>query len=144
MRQLITGVRPALFLRGSYSDLLLARWGDAALLFYLSSVHRQVFFDFTLDGRVLAFTAIAATLTGLLFGVAPAFRGTRHSLTSAIKASHAAAGGPRTVFRLWIVASQVALSLVLLVTAGPAAAHLPQSGNRGHGFRLRPRSARQT
>jgi predicted permease len=117
MRQLITECILLSF-SGAVLGLLLARWGDAALLFYLSSVHRQVFFDFTLDARVLVFTAAAATLTGLLFGVAPAFRGTRTSLTSAIKASHSAAGGPRTRFRLWIVASQVALSLVLLVTAG--------------------------
>jgi putative ABC transport system permease protein len=87
-------------------------------LFFLSSAHQQVFFDFTLDSRVLLFTAASATLTGLLVGVAPAFRGTATSLTTAIKASHATAGGPRTQFRLWIVASQVALSLALLVTAG--------------------------
>jgi putative ABC transport system permease protein len=117
MRQLMTEC-VLLSFSGAVLGLLLARWGDVALLFFLSSVHQQVFFDFTLDWRVLLFTAAAATLTGLLFGVAPAFRGTATSLTSVIKASHAAAGGPRTQFRLWIVASQVALSLVLLVTAG--------------------------
>jgi predicted permease len=117
MRQLITEC-VLLSFSGAALGLLFARWGDAALLFFLSSVHQQVFFDFTLDARVLLFTAAAATLAGLLFGVAPAFRGTATSLTSVIKASHAAAGGPRTQFRLWIVASQVALSLVLLVTAG--------------------------
>jgi putative ABC transport system permease protein len=117
MRQLIVECILLSF-AGAILGLLLARWGDALLLFYLSSVHHQVFFDFTLDARILAFTAIAATLTGLLFGVAPAFRGTSTSLTTAIKENHAAAGGPRTRLRLWIVASQVALSLVLLVTAG--------------------------
>jgi len=117
MRQLITEC-VLLSFSGAVLGLLLARWGDTALLFYLSSVHRQVFFDFTLDTRVLLFTAGAATLTGLLFGVAPAFRGTRSSLASAIKASHSAAGGPRSRLRLWIVASQVALSLVLLIAAG--------------------------
>ncbi len=117
MRQLITEC-VLLSFSGAVLGLPLARWGDAALLFFLSSVRQQVFFDFTLDGRVLLFTAATATLTGLLFGVAPALRGTRTSLTSAIKVSHGAAGGLRTRFRLWIVASQVALSLVLLVTAG--------------------------
>jgi predicted permease len=117
MRQLIAEC-VLLSFAGAALGLLLARWGDALLMSYLSSVRREVFLDFTLDGRVLAFTAITATLTAPLFGMAPAFRGTRASLTSAIKASHAAAGGPRMRFRLWIVASQVALSLVLLVTAG--------------------------
>ena len=66
----------------------------------------------------MRFTTAIAVFTGLLFGVAPAFRGTRGSLTSAIKETHAPGRGMRGRFRLWIVASQVALSLVLLVTAG--------------------------
>jgi predicted permease len=103
---------------GASLGLLVARWGDAMLLHFLSGVREQVYLDFTLDARVLAFTAGAAVLTGLLFSIAPALRSTGLSLTSAIKANHASAGGPRTRFRLWIVASQVALSLVLLVTAG--------------------------
>jgi predicted permease len=103
---------------GAALGLLFARWGDTLLLDYLSGVHRQVFMDFSLDARVLMFTAGAATITGLLFGATPALRATRASLTSTIKENHATAGGPRTRIRLWIVASQVALSLVLLVTAG--------------------------
>jgi predicted permease len=117
MRQLIAEC-VLLSFAGAVLGLVLARWGDSLLLLYLSTLSRQVFFDFSPDWRVLTFTAATAILTGLLFGVAPAFRGTRASLTSAMKASHAAAGGPRSRFRLWIVASQVALSLVLLVTAG--------------------------
>jgi predicted permease len=103
---------------GAALGLALAHWGDALLLNYLSGVHRQVFLDFALDARVLIFTAGAATITGLLFGVAPALRGTLVSLSSAVKENHATAGGPCTRLRLWIVASQVALSLVLLVSAG--------------------------
>jgi putative ABC transport system permease protein len=116
MRQLITECALLSF-SGAILGLLFARWGDSLLLLHLSTIGRQVFFDFSLDRRVLIFTSAVAILTGLLFGLAPAFRGTRTSLTSAIKTSHAAAGGPRAQFRLWIVASQVALSLVLLVTA---------------------------
>jgi putative ABC transport system permease protein len=117
MRQLIVECL-LLSVAGAALGLLLARWGDTLLLNYLSGVHRQVFLDFALDARVLIFTAGAATITGLLFGVAPAFRGTTVSLSSAVKENHATAGGPRTRLRLSIVASQVALSLVLLVTAG--------------------------
>ncbi|HEX3743668.1 MAG TPA: ABC transporter permease [Bryobacteraceae bacterium] len=117
MRQLIVEC-VLLSFAGAAFGLLLARWGDKLLAISLSTVNHQVFFDFALDGRVLAFTAAIATFTGLLFGVAPALLGTRTSLTSAIKANHGGAGGPRTRLRLWIVASQVALSLVLLVAAG--------------------------
>jgi predicted permease len=102
---------------GALLGLLFARWGNAILLHYLSSWRSAVFLDFSLDGRVLAFTAATAVLAGLLFGAAPAFRGTRESLTTAIKESNAS-DRRRSRFRLWIVASQVALSLVLVVTAG--------------------------
>ena len=117
MRQLIVECLVLSF-AGAALGLLLARWGDNLLLHYLSGVHRQVFLDFTLDSRVLIFTAGIATVTGLLFGVAPALRGTTVSLASAVKDNRATAAGPRTRLRLWIVASQMALSLVLLVTAG--------------------------
>ena len=117
MRQLIAECLLLSF-AGAALGLLLARWGGTLLLNYLSGVHRQVFLDFALDARVLIFTAGAAIITGLLFGVAPAVRGTIVSLASTVKENHATAGGPRTRLRLWIVASQVALSLVLLVTAG--------------------------
>lgn len=103
---------------GAALGLVLARWGDTLLAFSFSTVSRRVFFDFDLDSRVLAFTAAVAILTGLLFGVAPAMRGSRASITGATQAAHRVAGGRRTRFRLWIVGSQVALSLVLLVTAG--------------------------
>jgi predicted permease len=117
MRQLIAECLLLSF-AGAALGLLLARWGDTLLLNYLSGVHEQVFLDFALDARVLIFTAGVATITGLLFGVAPALRGTVVSLSSAVKENHATAGGPRSRLRLWIVASQVALSLMLLVTAG--------------------------
>jgi predicted permease len=107
-----------LSLAGATLGVLFAPLADKALLYSLSSTRQQIFFDFTLDMRVLGFTAVIATLTGLLFGLAPAFRCTRASLADAMKANHAAAGGPRSKLLLWIVSSQVALSLLLLVAAG--------------------------
>ena len=46
-----------------------------------------VFLDLSIDSRVLAFTAGVAILTGLLFGLAPAWRGTRVDPHSAMKAN---------------------------------------------------------
>ena len=117
MRQLIIE-SVLLSLLGALLGLGFARWGNAILLHYLSTVHNQVFLDFSLDTRVIAFTSGIALLTGLLCGVAPAFRGTRVSLGAVIKEGPSSDRGVRGGFRLWIVASQVALSLVLLVTAG--------------------------
>jgi predicted permease len=106
-----------LSLSGALLGLWLARWGGIILLGYLSTWRSAIFLDFSLDNRVLAFTAGIAVLTGLLFGAAPAFRGARESLTTAIKEANAS-DRRRSSLRLWIVASQVALSLVLVIAAG--------------------------
>lgn len=105
---------------GALLGLLFARWGSALLVRYISTARNQVFLDLSLDGRVLGFTAAVALLTAILFGVLPAFRSTRLSLTTAMKGSEAVEkeGPVRFRTRKWIVACQVALSLLLLVAAG--------------------------
>jgi putative ABC transport system permease protein len=105
---------------GALLGMLFARWGNAVLLRYMSTGGNEVFFDLSLNARVLAFTATVAVLTGVLFGVFPAFRSTRISLTSAMKGIRAAEGETQVRFRAgkWMVASQMALSLVVLVAAG--------------------------
>jgi putative ABC transport system permease protein len=116
-RQLMTECL-LLSIAGALLGLWFARWGNTILLRYLSRVNYTVFLDFSLDGRVLGFTTAVVVLTALLFGMAPVLWGTRTSLTSAIKETHASDRGIRGRLRLWIVGAQVALSLVLLVTAG--------------------------
>jgi putative ABC transport system permease protein len=105
---------------GALLGILLARWGNTLLVRYISTAQDKVSLEFSLDARVLGFTVAVAILTGTLFGILPAFRSTRVSLTSAMKGSHAEDSERRVRFRpaKWIVASQVALSLVLLVAAG--------------------------
>jgi predicted permease len=105
---------------GAILGVLFARWGSIFLVRFVSRTHNQIFLDLRIDGRVLAFTVGIAVLTGLLFGIQPAFRATRVSLTSAMKGENAVAGDMRGRFRSerWIVAAQVALSLILLVGTG--------------------------
>jgi predicted permease len=105
---------------GALAGILFARWGTTLLVRYISTAKNAVFLDLSLDGRVLGFTATVAVLTGLMFGVLPAIRCTRVSLPSAMKGSQALESERPARFRTrqWIVASQVALSLVLLVAAG--------------------------
>ncbi|HXJ91720.1 MAG TPA: ADOP family duplicated permease, partial [Terriglobia bacterium] len=119
IRQLLTEC-VMLSLAGAVLGILFARWGTALLVRYLSTARNAVFLDLSFDGRVLGFTAAIAALTAILFGLLPALRSTRVSLTSAMKGSHALDLDRPARFRgrKWIVASQVTLSLVLLVAAG--------------------------
>ncbi len=76
-------------------------------------------FDFNVDLRVLAFTAGLAVLTGILFGLVPALRATRPDLVAALKNESTVFGRIRGFgLRNGLVVVQVALSLVLLASAG--------------------------
>jgi putative ABC transport system permease protein len=73
-----------------------------------------------IDGRVLAFTMLISLLTGITFGLAPAWQGTQTDLNATLKAvsRHNPGGIGRTRTRNALVVTQVALSLILLVAAG--------------------------
>jgi len=119
IRQLLTECI-LLSLAGAALGLLFARWGEMLLVRFISTRRDQVFLNLSLDWRVLAFTSAVAIVTGVLFGILPAFRSTRVSLASAMKGGQSEDSDLRARFRSgrWIVATQIALSLVLLVGAG--------------------------
>ncbi|MDQ3652169.1 MAG: ABC transporter permease [Acidobacteriota bacterium] len=76
--------------------------------------------DFSVDGRVLAFTVALSVLTGLVFGLAPALQATRADLVPALKDEAVALDQQQRRFNLRnaLVVAQVALSFVLLIGAG--------------------------
>ena len=120
IRQLLTECL-LLSTAGALLGILFARWGTALLVRTISTTNKKIFLDLSFDWRILGFTAAVAVLTGLLFGILPALRSTRVSLTAAMKGGSQSEGSERRGrFRpgKWIVASQVALSLVLLVASG--------------------------
>ncbi len=119
IRQLLTE-SVLLSFAGALVGVLLARRGDALLVRLMSTTRSPVALDIALDTRVFTFTAVVAVLTGILFGLLPAFRSTRLSVTMAMKGGQALEAEGRTRIRPgnWIVASQVGLSLVLLIAAG--------------------------
>jgi predicted permease len=119
IRQLLTECVMLSF-AGTLVGMLFARWGCVLLVRFISTTKNPVFLSVSIDSRILAFTAGIAVLTGLLFGVLPAFRSTQVSLASTMKQSHACESEGRALFGFgrWIVASQVALSLVLVIVAG--------------------------
>jgi predicted permease len=80
--------------------------------------------DVGIDGRVLLFTMLLSIFSGILFGLAPAFRVSRLDLNSTLKdASRGSAGtsavwGQGNNLRRLLVVSELALSVVLLIGAG--------------------------
>ena len=73
--------------------------------------------DLSLNWRVLAFTLGVSLLTGVLFGLAPAWRATSVDLATSLKQSRRTTGAVSRLSK-GLVVVQVALSLVLLVGAG--------------------------
>src|SRR5262245_33695892 len=73
-----------------------------------------------LDGRSLAFTILVAGLTGLLFGLAPAWQTTKPDINVALKDSGAGMTDSlqRNRLRALLIVSEIALSMVLLIGAG--------------------------
>jgi len=72
-----------------------------------------------LDWRVLGFTMALSLLTGIIFGLAPAWRATRVDLTPTLKDSgRGSSAASRSLLSRGLVVMQVALSLLLLVGAG--------------------------
>jgi predicted permease len=71
------------------------------------------------DFRILAFTFAVSTFTGVLFGLAPALQSTRPSVAPTLKdQAGSVLGGGQARLRKALVASQVAVSLLLLIGAG--------------------------
>jgi putative ABC transport system permease protein len=107
-----------LSLAGGGLGLLLAFWGVRALGPWsgasLPSMH-----GLGIDAWVLAFTLGVSVITGLAFGLAPAVQAWRTDVNAAIKEEgRGDTGGHRNRLRHLLVASEVALALVLLIGAG--------------------------
>ena len=97
-----------------------AVWGSKVLVSMLSQSGRSVLLDLSPDRMVLLFTVAVATVTGLVFGVVPAWRAGRVDPQAAMKARGRGVAEGHSRFRIGkaLVAAQVALSLVLIAGAG--------------------------
>ena len=72
-----------------------------------------------MDWRVVEFSLIAAALSCLVFGLAPAWQTIRMDFLGTLKSGgHGASGPRRTIGRDILVAGQVALAMVVLIAAG--------------------------
>ena len=95
IRQLLTESL-LLALLGGIGGLLAADWGSTALVRLGDGGAATLSVDVRPDWRVLVFTLAVSVLTGLLFGLLPAIRATRVSLTETMKAhARSVAGGEK-------------------------------------------------
>ena len=74
--------------------------------------------DVSIDRRVLAFTVAIAFATSITFGLAPALASTGGAIARFIGASRGAVGGSSTRTRKLLVVCELALAVILLVSAG--------------------------
>jgi len=96
---------------GGALGILVGRWGQQLLPGTMGHAS-------PLDWRVLAFVIIVTSMTGVVFGIAPALRATRTDVNVALKEQSRTVAGSRSLFGRSLVAAQVAISLVLLIGAG--------------------------
>jgi predicted permease len=103
---------------GGVAGVLLSRIALKALLGADLPLPLPISLDVSLDVRVLTFAIGASALAGMLFGLLPALQATRASVIEWIKNENAGGGpGRRLTMRNVLVVGQVAVSLLLLVTA---------------------------
>jgi predicted permease len=116
LRQLLTESL-LLALIGGALGLVLAKFGTAAAL---AAVPRTLSRseDIGLDPRVLLFTLLISILAGIIFGLAPAWRTTRASLSGTLSESGRAVAGSRGGAQTVFVVGEMAMAMVLLIGAG--------------------------
>src|SRR6266540_980622 len=102
---------------GGLCGLLVAVW-SFALLRHLIPSGLAGSVALGLDGQALAFTLGLSLLTGVLFGLAPAWQATRMDVNEALKQSGARSGSVHNRLQNALVVVEVASALVLLIGAG--------------------------
>ncbi len=110
----------ALFLAtiGGALGLLASKWAVAALLSTTPPGPIPLSLEASIDFKVLLFTILAILLAAILVGLAPALRGTRMDVASTLRATGGGSTSGSSRLRHALISGQLALSMVLLISAG--------------------------
>lgn len=138
VRQLLTE-NLLLFFTGGALGLLVGAFGARLLWSFRPAGISADGIPLNMDAKVFLFTAGITVLTGVLFGMIPAFRGSRANLAETLKAggrtgSEAIARSP---LRIALVAGELALALVGLTCAGLFVRSMQKAEEINPGFETR-------
>jgi predicted permease len=126
----------ALSLAGGAAGLLVAFLGARAIVALTFRGAAAIPIDASPSPRVLAFAIGASLLTGAMFGVAPAWLGSRSDPIDAMRAGGRTSSDRGSRVRRLLLALQVAMSLVLIVCAGLLGRSLVKLQSQDFGFRI--------
>ena len=140
IRQLLTeGLLIAV--TGAAAGLLLAQWTDALLLRMVSGASSgppSIHLDLQPDARVLGFTLAVALLTTIFFALIPFLNSTRLDLTPVLKSTPTGTSSESSHRRFpagkILVVTQIAVSVILLVSAGLLVRSLSRLGQVNLGY----------
>jgi predicted permease len=132
IRQLLTESM-LLSAAGGGLGLLLAWWGTGAALSALPQALPRAN-DVGIDARVLLFTLTVCIVVGVLFGLAPALKTSRPDLHETLKEGGRGASGAKYRMQGIFVVAEIALAVVLLISAGLAIRSMMRLWNVNPGF----------
>jgi putative ABC transport system permease protein len=127
---------------GGASGLLLAPWGAKALV-SLSPPELGDFRSVEISAAALSFTFVVSLLTGVIFGLVPAFEASNIKLNDTLKEAGRSSTGSARSRRLRgaLVVAEIALALTLLAGAGLLARGFLRLQGVDTGFNLLPAGA---
>ena len=131
VRQLLTE-SVLLSILGAAFGTLIAWWGTKAIV-ALAPPNLPGVQAATVDGRVLAVTLVVATVTGILFGLAPALTLAESGPATLLRSGQTVHGRGR--LQRGMIAAELALSVVLLAGAGLLSRSLQKLSAVDPGFR---------
>ena len=137
VRQLLTESVLLSLIAGA-AGILLGVWLLNLLMSFIPALPEgiRVALDVSLDWRVVAYTLAFATITGILFGLAPALRTSKTEVSTVLKDDSSLFAGfyRKSRARMALVVVQVAFSLLLLIGAGLVLRGLERSRPTRLGF----------
>jgi predicted permease len=122
-----------LALMGGLAGILVA-WGGAKLILHLAFAQDPMTISASPSWVVLGFAFVVSLLTGLLFGVAPAWMAAHANPIEALRGANRATGRHATLAQKALVVAQSAVSVVLLCAAGLLVLSLQKLEHQHFGF----------